>query len=258
MKEHPQPTGHTVSAGSGAEMSVVLITRATYQSIRKTVRYLRQQTARDRLEVVIVAPSRQQLAADESELRDFAKVQVVELGPCQSMARARAEAVRHASTPVIAFGEDHAYPAPDWAALLIEAHRQDYVAVGPAIQNANPRSLLSWVNYAMCFARWCEPVAAGPTDALPWHNTSYKREALLEYGCELPSVLAVEGFLQDNQRAKGRRLCMLPAAKVAHVNISLLSSLLKHAFLGGCTAPRARDSYGGPRRGGWSTPAPPR
>ena len=37
----------------------------------------------------------------------------------------------------------------------------------------------------------------------------------------------------DDLRAKGHRLCVEPAAKAYHVNISLLWSWVKHSFLGG-------------------------
>ncbi|HEX5708076.1 MAG TPA: hypothetical protein VFX96_12315 [Pyrinomonadaceae bacterium] len=39
-------------------MSVLIVTPDDYRTIRKTVRHLGAQTARERLEVVIVAPSR--------------------------------------------------------------------------------------------------------------------------------------------------------------------------------------------------------
>ena len=44
-------------AGRSAELSVVIVTPDCYETIGKTMGYLRAQTARDRLEIVIVAPS---------------------------------------------------------------------------------------------------------------------------------------------------------------------------------------------------------
>lgn len=226
------------------EMSVVLVTRNPFRTIRKTVRYLSRQTLRDRLELLIVVPSRERLDLEDSEVQGFGAVQVVEVGPIRSMSQAKAAAVRSATTPVVAFAEDHCYPDPDWAEHLIRAHRQSYAAVGPAVKNANPRTLISWVSFLMSHARWNEPVTTGPTDGLPWHNTSYKRDLLLEYGPELPSLLSVEGFLQENLAARGHQLYLAPMAKVSHVNISLASSMFAHALVGGRMFGAARARYG--------------
>jgi Glycosyl transferase family 2 len=77
------------------------------------------------------------LGLEESELRDFLQFRVVEVGTINSTARARATGVRHASAPVVALTEDHAYPAPGWAEALINAHKEGWAAVGPVMANAN-------------------------------------------------------------------------------------------------------------------------
>src|SRR3990170_2053323 len=102
-----RPTGEQAPA-----LSVILITVDHYQTIRRTVAYLRAQTARDRLELVLLAPSRQQLAADAAELREFRHLQIIELGRVTSTAHARAVGIRAALAPVIAFVEEHSFPAP--------------------------------------------------------------------------------------------------------------------------------------------------
>jgi hypothetical protein len=226
------------------EMSVVLVTRGSFRSIRKTVRHLVRQTFRDRLELLIVVPSREGLKLDDSEVQGFGAVQVLEVGPIHSMSQAKVAAARNATTPVVAFAEDHCYPDPDWAEHLIRAHRQSCAAVGPAVKNANPHTLISWVSYLMSHVRWNEPVATGPTNGLPWHNTSYKRNLLLEYGPELASLLSVEGFLQDSLAARGHQLYLASMTKVSHVNASLLSSMLAHAFVGGRLYGALRARYG--------------
>jgi hypothetical protein len=226
------------------EISVVLITRSSFLTIRKTVRHLLQQTVRDRLELLIVAPSREALSLADSDVEGFHSLQVVEVGPIRSMSDARTAATHRATATVVAFAEDHCYPDPDWAEALIKAHHHPCAAVGPAIRNGNPRTLTSWVTYLMSFSRWTEPVTAGATDGLPWHNTSYKRDLLLAYGDQLPSLLCVEGFLQQNLVARGHRLYLAPMAKVTHVNISLPSCSFEHAFLGGRLFGAFRARYG--------------
>jgi hypothetical protein len=214
-------------------MSVVLVTPDNYETIRKTIKHLRAQTARDKLEIVIVAPSVEKLGLVESEMKDFLQFRVVEVGQIKLMAQVKAIAVQEAQAPFVVFGEDHSYPDPHWAEALIAAHQQGYAAVGPAMVNANPNTMVSWAGMFMGFGPYFEPAAARVANGLPWHNISYKRQLLLDYRDKLASMIVVEGILLDELRAKGHRIYLEPAAKTNHVNISLLSSWVRQAFWGG-------------------------
>ncbi|MBK6393893.1 MAG: hypothetical protein IPF73_03745 [Betaproteobacteria bacterium] len=55
-------------------MSVVIVTPDTFATIRRTVECLARQTARDALELVVVAPSLARLDADGALLASFARV----------------------------------------------------------------------------------------------------------------------------------------------------------------------------------------
>jgi glycosyltransferase involved in cell wall biosynthesis len=123
------------------EMSVVIVTPHRYETIRKTIKHLRAQTARDRLEVIIVAPSADKLGLDEAELEDFLQFRVVEVGAIKSTGGALAAGVRQARAPLVAYAEEHSYPHPAWAEALIKAHCQPWAAVGAVIANANPSTV---------------------------------------------------------------------------------------------------------------------
>lgn len=227
----------TPQAGSknahDADLSVVIVTPDCYETIRKTIRYLRAQTVRDRMELVIVAPSIEKMDPDNAELQDFLQVRVVEIGEITSSAAARVAGIHQASAPVVAFAEEHSYPDPGWADALIEAHRQPWAAVGPAMANANPATLISWANLFLSFGPWVEPAEPRITGDLPWHNTSYKRAVLLDYGPELNAMLEVEGILHQDLQARGYELYLEPKAITHHVNITRPSSYVKEQFYGG-------------------------
>jgi hypothetical protein len=226
------------------EISVVLVTRTSFATIRKILRYLSAQTVSDRMELLIVVPSRARLALQDSGVRGFGAVKVIEVGPITSMPHAKLAAVRQATTPIVAFAEDHCYPEPDWAENLIKAHREPWAAVGPLLKNANPNTLNSWAGYLMSHAHWNAPLNTGPMDSLPWHNTSYKRARLLEFDEELPALLCAEGFLQQSLIARGHKLYLSPIATVNHVNVSLLASVISHAYVGGRLFGAKRAFYG--------------
>ena len=61
------------------EISVVIVTPDNFETIRITIDCLRKQTAKDRMEVVIVAPSAERLNLNNSVLNDFPRIMVVEV-----------------------------------------------------------------------------------------------------------------------------------------------------------------------------------
>jgi hypothetical protein len=224
-------------------MSVVVITPDRYATIRKTIKHLSAQKSRGSLEVVIVAPSAKELELDESAMSQFQRHKIVEVGHVYSTARARALGARASSAPIVAFAEDHAYPAPGWAEALIERHREDWAAVGPVMTNANPRSITSWANLLIEYAQWLEPTEGGEREHLPGHNGSYKREVLLAYGERLEAMLDAESILHWDLRAKGHKLYLESAARTFHQNFSVPSPSLALRFNGGrlFASARARD-----------------
>jgi Glycosyl transferase family 2 len=216
----------------GPTMSVIILTPDSYDTIRKTMNCLRAQTVRDQLEIIVVAPSTSGLNG-EPELKDFNRVRLVEVGPMNSTAVARAAGVREATAPVIALAEDHSYPEPQWAEALIAAHRGPWAAVGPAVGNANPQSALSWANLAIEYGPWLDPAPRGPMDHLPGHNSSYKRDLLLAYGSQLEAMLHAESVLHWNLRGQGHQLYLESSARTFHLNFSLALPTIPLRFFGG-------------------------
>ena len=222
-----------MAAQATPALSVILATPDSYDTIRATIGHLRKQTARRRMELVIVAPSAERLGLNAGELSDFLSYQVVELGEMRSIGCANAAGVRGATAPIIAFAEDHAFPAPEWAESLIRAHSREWAAVGAVIRNENPESIVSWADFLIGYSQWLAPTPAGVRDLLPSHNGSYKREILLGYGSHLDAMMDSESVLHWDLQKKGHRLFLDPSAQVSHMNFGTLSSILPSQFLSG-------------------------
>ena len=222
-------------------LAVILITPDRYETIRRTVETLRAQTARDRLELVIVSPSDETLEPDDEQLGDFSWVHTVEIGELVSTAQARAVGVRAATAPVVAFAEDHSFPEPGWAEALIRAHADGWSAVGPDVRNASPESVVGWAD-ALLGQRAIDPERAAVVADLPGRNSSYKRELLLSYEDELDAMLEMETLLHWDVRAKGGQLYLEPAARTSHVNHGHLPDFVREHFYVGrmFAAQRAR------------------
>jgi hypothetical protein len=228
-------------------MSVVIVSPDDFGSIARPIRHLQEQSARDRIELVVVAPSRDRLGPDFAPVIDtgFRDVRVVERGSIGSRGSAAAWGVRAAQAPIVAFVENHSYPAPGWAESLLRAHEGPWAVVGPSVENANPATRTSRVNYFLTYARWAGPQEAGEVDLLPFHNSAYKREWLDTYGTRLGTMLDEEYWLQADIRARGGRLFLEPAARMTHTNEAVLPTSMRLFFGQG-------RAFGRKRGSGWS------
>jgi hypothetical protein len=227
--------------GATAQMSVVVVTDS-YDTIRPVMARLRCQTARERLEVVIVAPCRQSLGLDESVLEDFAAVRVVEVGSIMPLGGARTAGVRAAAAPVVFIGETHSYPHPEFAAALIAAHALPWDVVVPAFVNANPESAFSWAAFLVDYGRWLDGLPAGEIDWAPTWNVAYKRPVLLEMVDRVRDALSQGDELAIEWRARGCRSYFEPAARIEHANVSRRAPWLTQRFLSGLTVAAHRSA----------------
>jgi hypothetical protein len=224
-------------------MSVVLATPDCSETIRKTIRHLRTQTVKHQLEIIIVAPSASLLHLNESELREFCQVRVVEVGRVTSIGSANAKGVRQARAPIVALAEDHAFPAPGWAEALIDAHRHPWAAVGAVIRNPNdPKNVIAWADVLIGFGEYLAPGESGVVERLPGNNSSYKQEVLLEYGPHLETMMETDH--SQGSAAKGHQLYLESAARSLTLT-EQVSSFLRVKY-------RSGRIFGAARARGWS------
>lgn len=216
-------------------LSAVVVTPSRFAQIRKTVRHLRQQDAVDRVELVLVAPTREAVAdARPGELAPFHSVTVVPVGPIPNVDKASASGVRAASADVVAFVEDHAFPQPGYATAVVAAHADPGVAVvQPTVLNGNPRHALSWCNLLLAYGAWSDPGRAGPVGDCPGHNLTVKRHLLVRHGDGLEDRMGRDGTLVPELRAEGRRFVLDGTARTAHVNPSTVRSTVALRFRAG-------------------------
>ena len=199
---------------------MVLVAGSGPAGIARTMQHLRAQTARQRLEVLIVAESSAGFDLDALGGDAFAACRIVEVGPIVERGAAAAVGILAATSPVVGLIEDHSFPAPEWADALLRAHAGGWTGVGPVVENANPDSAGSWVNYVLSYGGFAPPQEAGERELLPWHNSAYKRDALEPFAARLGALLEWEGALQGELRSRGHTLYLEPAARTHHSNVS--------------------------------------
>jgi GT2 family glycosyltransferase len=162
---------------------------------------------------------------------DHPSVRILRRPPDTLFSAAKAEAVRLASSPVVAFIEEHVRVHPGWAAALIEAHRGPWAGVGPEVHNGNPGIALSRTIQLINYHSWMPPAPRAEFGMLPGHNSSFKRDVLLSYGDGLQDLLRAEVLLHLRLHRDGHRLLLEPAAKIEHINESTLESAARGRFL---------------------------
>ncbi len=214
-------------------LSAIVVIPDTYDTVRTTIKYLQAQTAAGQIEIVIVKPANIQIGLDESDLKCFHSWQMVEVAKVTSIARGFTAGIRKARAPIIALTEDHSYPDEKWAELFIAAHKQPCAVVGPGMCNGNPDSMLSWADFYQAYGEWTPPVSSGPSRHLPGHNSSYKRDILLEFGNELETLMEAESVLHRHLQAKGYELYLEPGTCTSHLNFDTWSAWMPARYYTG-------------------------
>lgn len=196
-------------------LSAIVIIPDTYQTVARTMQALQKQTAASRMEIVFIVPASAAVDVPPDAVVPFWGVQTVTVSNL-TVARALAQGVRKARAVVVAFTEDHAFPAPNWAERLVHAHQKPFAAVGPAMRNADPSSLVSCADFYMGYGKWAEPIDSGVFDFLMEHNSSYKRDLLLAYGARLDAMLESETVMQFDLSRRGHTFWLEGTTYTAH------------------------------------------
>lgn len=219
MAETPvPPTVEDSRRGPAPDLSVVLVAGSQRVRAQRVLDALGAQTVRDRLEVVVVdlaEGARERLAVAASLRHTYAVRPDI-----NRWGRARAEGVRLASGPVVAFIEDHCFPQPEWAEILIEAYRGPWDVVGYAFTNANPRSYVSRASMLARYGQFTHPTGRRRASLVSGNNVSYRRPLLVSFGAELEGLLTIDFNLQEILGRRGAPMLVEARALAAHQNYS--------------------------------------
>jgi GT2 family glycosyltransferase len=216
--------------GDTPALSVVLVVGDLRSRAEECLRSILQQVSADRVEVLLFNLAKSPAAAVAGS--DHPSVRVIELPPGTPFASARAEGVRRARAPFVAFLEEHCRVKAGWIDALLAAHAGPWAGVGGEVHNGNPETPMSETIALMTYASW-QPPACRDEDAahLPGHNASFRRDRLLELGEELELLLVSDINLHRRLRTAGERLLLDPAVKFEHINPTGLGSVARGYFL---------------------------
>lgn len=225
-------------------VSVILATD-TLATINPVLDRLRQLPAPDRLEVILVSPSPENLrpAATGS---GFHQVVISPVDSLTPLGVARARGVRAAQAPYVFIGETHSFLWPDALDRLLETLDSGEAEVAvPGLVNANPHRVFSWASYFLTYSVWDATLPAGPLTAWPVYNFLAHRDHLLALGDTLENDLE-DGEMLPLRLCGGRyRVRHVSAALLDHFNLETPRPCLHEFFLLGVY-------YGSRRATRWS------
>lgn len=224
-------------------LTVIITTGSGYESIRTTIEHLKRQTVSGGLEVIIIAPSVKWAEDIGTELGVFNRYSTMEADLDEGLYDAWVTAIQRANAPIVALGENHAFPEPSWAEALIEAHKGPWAVVGCVFKNANPDTVNSWAQLYMTYGQFTEPASSGEVRDLPGHNSSYKRPLLLDYGKSLGTMLIRTNMLHMDLRSRGYALYLQSEARIDHINVSRTPSVFLDLFYNGWLYTAALADY---------------
>ncbi len=169
----------------------------------------------------VIVPVDQSIQGVEALRRAYSDVRFIEVKGAMDLSespdigiahlgidRRRAAGLAAARGEIVALTEEHARPARNWCARLLESHLSPHAVIGGAIENAAPRSV-NWALYFLDAGRYQNPLPEGPSRFVSDVNVSYKRRHL-EKIRPLWEDMYHETGVHDAIRAAGETLWLTP------------------------------------------------
>ncbi|MEO0585999.1 MAG: hypothetical protein AAF078_00005, partial [Planctomycetota bacterium] len=205
-------------------ISVVYVTRDSYEVCREAIGYMAAQTLAEKVEVIIVGPSSEAIAPDEEQLSAFHSWKTADLQDGVDAGGAMVAGIQVATAPLFLYGEEHSYPTENLIAELIKAFRDgEWSAVGFGQGNANPETWVSWAHLYAGFAPTVAPVTDGEATRLGGHHIAYRIDVLDTFDDDLPDLLDNECALIEVLRNRGHRVYRIGSAHGNHLNVARMT-----------------------------------
>jgi mycofactocin glycosyltransferase len=219
---------------SEVSASVIVISYNSEKTIRKCLNSLFAQDTSLRFEVIVVDSSQDDTAAIVE--REYPWVRLIHVSRRALPGEARNIGILNSSGDVVAFLASDCIAHSQWLDTRYRWHQEGFMAVGGAITNANPRSLVGWANYFMEYL-YCLPTR--PREEIKdklIHNLSYKRELFDRHGL-FPMDLRLGEDTVFNRRLMLSRECVIfePQVSTGHINPTSILDFLEHQYEHGVT-----------------------
>lgn len=212
--------------------SVIMITASKYEICRRTISYLLAQSIVEKIELVLVGPSREEMKVDEAELAPFHSFKIVEIGKVQSTGHGLAAGTFASTADLVTYAEEHGFPPPNlFEVLLRNTEEKHYQAYGWAMLPSNPGTV-AWAHIYGQFAEAVAPRPSGEVTRLGGHHCMYRRDLLMDYKDRLIDLLSCEAVFHEDLQRRGIKMLLIGEVAGGHTQISNFRFYLWHEFVG--------------------------
>lgn len=216
--------------GGSPELSAVMVSPGGFEGALPAFYDVLDQTVADRIELLLTTPDPENFQMPDDNYKRLHSLRVLDTRDFCSRGEAAAPGVLEARAPVVALVENHVYLDPHWAETVLEAHQDAWTGVTVRLEIANPDRLWSRASSFMDYGDWIGRPDCGESETLPWHNSTYKREALTAFGDEIYHLLEPECRLQERLKGQGHRFYVDQRASIRHLASSTARSALLSAL----------------------------
>jgi glycosyltransferase involved in cell wall biosynthesis len=220
------------------QLSIIITSYDSGNLIKSCLESLKNQKTDQPLEIIVVDSSMDGLSTLIKET--FPEIRLYQFFERKFCGDARNFGLSVAKGKIIAFIDADCRADQNWANQILQAHQSSHLAIGGAIANGNPESIIGWAAYFCEFSQWMPGFPMRNMADIAGANMSYKRRAFEEYG------LFIEGTYSSDTEFHwrlGRNMgCLqfVPSILVSHHNIDQFGRFLKHEFEHGRSFARVR------------------
>ena len=212
---------------SAVVCSVIIPSYRSAGTIAGCLGALRAQAGAPPFEVIVVDSSPDETAAIVR--RDFPEVRLIARERQTDPAAGRNLGAAEARGDILCFIDSDCLAAPDWLARLAARIGEGHSAVGGAIVNANPQTLVSWAGYFCEFREFLPGGPARPAQNLTIGNSAYRRADFAALGGFPAGYFPQEDqVFHREMRARGMSILLDPAITVAHHHRDERGAFLEH------------------------------
>jgi len=212
-------------------LTVIALTGDNRRRTSRLISALARQTIAREMEVVIVSlASNDSMETASDELLDVA---VLRHPHSCNWGRARADGVRRARAPIVAFLEEHTVPAANWAEQVRDAFsssERSVTSICYAFTNGSPDTWFYRSTFMAEYGALAHPLPPGAAPSSTANNIAYRRDALLTFGSGLDELIEMDFFLQKAMKERFRAETA-PAALLAHETNTHFLDLIRGHFL---------------------------
>jgi len=205
LAKQPSPGGFAEKMSQEKQLTAVMAALDTYAEVRDALRWCHQQSARSRLEILVVCPKLSAFALPDNYEEEVGSLEIVECGEGKTLAEARAHGARLANTAYVIFLEDHSFLEPGWCERVLARFESGWTGVGGAFLSANPQTVLAQGQILVGYGQWLHPITPGEMAFVSGHGTAYRREVLMERSETLENDFLVEPLMMAELRKQGQR-----------------------------------------------------